>query len=176
MRHPRCVGWKPERSSHECQLQCSISCSLLAQPGAKRGREGPEQQCRRVFLRRELIPVTASGVVFPFFLFLALAWTAVPTWESIPRHFGGKVLVALIFIFLGPFEPHYPPDKVKNGCGVEDRCISRGRKINSNMSGMKQKLLLDFVCIVLIGSALHSCWNLMNHINAVTELLYMSQI
>lgn len=85
-----------------------------------------------------------------FVLFLAPAWRAVPTWESVPRRFGGS-LVARIFISVGPFEPHCPPNKVENGCGVEDRCISRGRKINSNMSGMKQKLLLDFVCIVLIN-------------------------
>lgn len=96
-----------------------------------------------------------------FVLFLAPAWGAAPTWESIPRHFGSKVLVALIFISLGPFEPHCPPNKVKNWCGLEDRCISRGRKVNLNISGMKQKLLLDFVCIVLIR--LSSLWLLEFH-------------
>lgn len=116
----------------------------------KRARGGPEQQCRMVFLRREGSACHSKWGFVSFVLFLAPAWRAVLIWESIPRHYGSKVLVALIFISLGPFESHCPPNEVENGCGVEDRCISRGRKINLNMSGKKQKFLLDFLCVVLI--------------------------
>lgn len=45
------------------------------------------------------------------------------------RHFGSKVLVTLIFISLDPFKPHCPPNEIANECGVEDRCISRDRRV-----------------------------------------------
>lgn len=48
---------------------------------------------------------------------------------SSPRHIGSKVLITLIFIFLGPFKPYCPPTQIENECGVEDGCVSRDKKV-----------------------------------------------
>lgn len=161
MRHPRCVGV----AGREEQPQVPAAVQhLLQPPGSARCKQwvgGTRTAMHNGVSEKGGNACHDRWGFVSFVLFLAPTWRAAPTWESIPRHFGSKVLVALIFISLGPFEPQCPPNKIENGCGVEDRCISRGRKINWNTSGMKQKLLLDFVCIVLIR--LSSLWLLELH-------------
>lgn len=49
--------------------------------------------------------------------------------HSPSRRFGSKVFVTLIFISLGPFEPHCAPNKIESECGIEERYISRDSRV-----------------------------------------------
>lgn len=95
----------------ECQLQCCISCSLLALPGAL-GVRGTRTAVHNGLSEKRSNACHSKWGFDSFVLFFAPVWRAAPTRGSLPRHFGSKVLVTLIFISLGPFELHCPSSKV----------------------------------------------------------------
>lgn len=102
----------PQRAAvSEGQLQCCISCSLLALPGAL-GLRGTRTAVHNGLSEKGSNACHSKWGFDSFVLFFAPVWRAAPTRGSLPRHFGSKVLVTLIFISLGPFELHCPSSKV----------------------------------------------------------------
>lgn len=124
---------------------------------------------QKAFLWGEVMPVASSGVLFHLemsALLLALQ--------------GSEEASSPSLCFLspwGPVEPRCPPHKTENKRGVGDRCISTDSKsLKYVWHGPRDTL--DF-CVHRLDSLvvfLYDCWNFMNHINAVTELLAASYV
>ena len=123
MRHLGCVVSGSQRgAASKYQLQCSLfwaAAAWLSQmQTAARRNQNKNAKC-----------VSEKGGNACRIKWGFVSFGKVCSVPSSPRHFGSKVLVTLIFISLGPLQPGCPPNKIENECGVEDRCISRDRKV-----------------------------------------------